>query len=505
MDKSVVVIGAGITGLAAAVRLQQLGAKVTILEKDHQAGGRMNQIEQDGFKFDLGPTIVMMPEIYREVFEFCGVNPDDYITMHPLETMFSVNYSDGTRLNVSSRLEKTIQMIEKISETDAQGYVRYLSNIYQRYFVAKNSFIERSFRKPTDFYNPHILLEALKLKTFNSAHNDLAKYVKSEKIQQLLSFQTLYIGISPFNGPSIYNIIPLIESIYGVSYIQGGMYAMTQGLLRLFEERGGAIEYNISVDEIVLQDKQAVGVRVADDVRYFDDVINTADFPYAMECLLPDNFKQGKYRAKEAVKWDYSCSCYMHYFGVKGPKPEALEMHNILLSSDFNGNIDDIFAGRLSDDPSIYVYHPGKIDDSLAPKDHYGLYVLMPVSNEKDGANFNWQDPQLQQKMRTLAMQQVEKLVKIDNFAERIVCETIFHPKDFTQRFNAQFGATFGLKPTLLQSNYFRPQPKAATTEHLYFAGSSVHPGAGVPIVLTSAKLVVQEWEKDNISKDLLR
>ncbi len=203
--KKISVVGAGIGGLTAAIRLQKLGYEVTIYEKEATPGGKMNQIKAKGFTFDVGPTIVMMPEIYREIFTFCGRNPDDYIPMQKVEPMLELFFRDEEELSFSNDLVQLTQTLEKISPEDAQGYLHFLSDIYQRYLIAKDNFLTRSFRSFTDFYNPKSLFAGVKLKTFNDAYSSIAKYVKDERLRKSLAFQTLYIGISPYQSVIIYN------------------------------------------------------------------------------------------------------------------------------------------------------------------------------------------------------------------------------------------------------------------------------------------------------------
>lgn len=495
--KKVAVIGAGVAGLASAIRLQAKGYEVTIYEKNSRVGGRMNIIQHEGFQFDLGPTIVMMPEIYREVFHVGGVNPDAYIPMEELKTLYALHYPDGEVVQVSAHLEETIRSIESVSEAEAQGYLAYIAQMYKRYLIAKNSFILKSFRTPKDFYRPHVLNEARKLKTFSSAYTSISKFVQSEKLRQLLSFQTLYIGLSPFNGPSIYTIIPMIETVYGVWYMRGGMYTMAQAMERLFYEQGGKIEFNTSVDEVLVEAKKVKGIRIGDVQVEYDIVLSTVDFPHALKEMLPEVVGKGKYRRNNVANLAYSCSCFMLYLGVKGSVPEAAQVHNVIFADDFQGNIEAIFAGDIIDNPSIYLYLPGKIDNTLAPKGSYGLYVLMPVPNLKDGASLDWDDELFVKEIKEKVYRQIEKVEGLENIRANILFEKKFLPKDFSDYVNAQYGATFGLKPTLWQSNYYRPQPKSMKVSGLYFAGSSIHPGAGVPIVLTSAKLAVEEIERD--------
>lgn len=214
MNKKVNVIGAGVAGLASAIRLQYAGYEVEIFEKESMPGGKMHKIEQDGYTFDLGPTIIMMPELYREVFELCGRNPDDYyIPMEQVDPMYRVYFNNeiDNPYDISSDLTKLIATIEEINEDDVEGFMAYLEEIYRRFRIAKNDFLQKPFRNKSDFYNPYMLKQGLKLKTFDTADQFLSKYIKDDRLKNMISFQTLYIGISPYNGPSLYSMIPMIE------------------------------------------------------------------------------------------------------------------------------------------------------------------------------------------------------------------------------------------------------------------------------------------------------
>ncbi len=489
MSKKIIVIGGGVAGLASAIRLKSHGFDVEIYEKEKTLGGKMNTIRENGFTFDVGPTIVMMPDVYRDVFKEAGKDPDDYMDMVKIDPIYSIFYPDGERVDVSTDLPHLTDYLEGISEEDAAGYLRYISETYDRYLIAKNHFIEKTFRKASDFYNPKTLLNALRLKTFDSAYHSISKYIEDDKLQKLLSFQTLYIGISPYNGPSIYNIIPLIEMIYGVWFIKGGMYALVEAMERLFKEMGGKVYLNSNVDEIIIENKKAIGVRIGDKTNLSDGVLCNADFPYAMKELIQDENKAKKYSDEKIDKMDYSCSCFMLYLGIDR-ELDGFDVHNIVFGKDFDGNIDDIFQGRLPMDASMYFYRPTMLDKSLAPEGQEVLYVLVPIPN-LSFENIVW-DEETIDSYKSHIFSQIEKLPNMEKIRENIVFEKVYTPKDFEERFNAYNGATFGLAPTLMQSNYFRPQNKSKTVDNLYFAGSSIHPGAGVPIVLTSAKLAVE-------------
>lgn len=493
--KKIIVIGAGVAGLSAAVRLQKLGYEVTLYEKDRQVGGKMNQIKTAGFTFDLGPTIVMMPEIYREAFEFCGKDPDDYIPMKKVDPMLKLYFNKEEPIEFSNDLIELTKTLENISPEDTQGYFAFLADIYQRYTIAKEAFITKSFRGFWDFYNPKSLWAGIRLRTFSDAYTSISKFVKDDRLRKSLAFQTLYIGVSPYQGPSLYTIIPMIELFYGVYFIEGGMYTLATSLARLFEELGGKIVYETSVDEILIDNKIAKGIRIGKEQVMADAIVCDVDFPYAMKELIPDERKRGKYTNKKIAKFEYSCSCFLMYLGLDKKYPEE-HLHSIYFAEDFKQNVDDLFErGKLPDDPSFYLYRPSLMDDSLAPEGQEGLYVLVPVP---ELSKYEKWTEQTMQAYRQKIIRLLKEKTIFKDIDEHIVSETLITPKDFSERFNAYNGATFGLKPTLKQSNYYRPHNKFSAAENLYFCGSSTHPGAGVPIVMQSAKLAVEELLRDD-------
>lgn len=498
MKKKVIVVGAGVAGLSSAIRLQKDGYQVEIYEKESMVGGKMHQIEKDGFRFDLGPTIVMMPDLYREIFEYAGKNPDDYIPMKRLDPMYRSYFNKGSEhIDVSSDLVQLMKTLEAVSPEDASGFLKYLSSIYERYQVAVDHFIQRPFRSNKDMYNPFMLKQALKLKTFDSATNSIAKFVKDKKIQQMLTFQTLYIGVSPDNGPSLYTIIPMIELLYGIWYIEGGMHKMAEGMEKVFIELGGKVHLNSPVDEIIIENGQSKGVSVAGEAVHSDYVICNADFPYAMKNLVKDQKAKGKYTDEKIDKMDYSCSCFILYLGMDRKYEELEHVHTFVFSEDLDQNLDQVFSGEKIEDPSLYVVAASKVDPTVAPAGKEGLYVLVPVSDLAT-AKYDWNDESTIQYYRQKALESVSHLPGMANIENEIISESVITPLDFRDRFNAYNGACFGLQPSLLQSNHFRPQAKAKNCENLYFAGSSTHPGAGVPIVLVSGKIAADELKLDD-------
>ncbi len=492
MKKKISIIGAGTAGLASAIRLQSQGFDVTIFEKNTQVGGRMYAFSEKGFHFDVGPTIVMMPEIYREVFEFSGANPDDYISMQLLDPLYQLHYQDGTSFTVSSNLTKLIPALEKISHQDTQGYLAYLADIYKRYNVARRGFIDRSFLSMKDIFNFKTIRDTLQLKTFNSAYDSISKFVKNEKLRQALSFQTLYIGVSPFEGPSIYTIIPMIELLYGIWFLKGGMYAMALAMEKRFKELGGIVVTNASVEKINVTNKQATSIRINGQNIESDAILVNADFAYAVSQLL-DIKDRGKFTPKKIEKMEYSSSSFIMYFGLN--KKIKTTVHQIRYAKDFRKNIQDLFEPTLPKDPSFYLYSPTQIDPSLAPNGKEILYVLVPVPN-RESHQFTW-DAAMTKAFRDQIVSRIKTIEGFEHFDQHIEVENVMTPKDWEKQFNLQYAATFGFKPILFQSNFFRPQVKALPIKGLYFAGTSVHPGAGIPIVMKSAKIAAETMIKD--------
>ncbi|WP_214630889.1 phytoene desaturase family protein [Paenibacillus agaridevorans] len=498
MSKKVIVIGAGVAGLASAIRLRHAGYEVELYEKEAIPGGKMHRLEKDGYQFDMGPSLVMMPELYREVFELAGRNPDDYIPMEKLDPIYSVYFGSGPddKHEISTDLVKLLDTLEGVSDKDAQGFLHYLQVIYKRFLIAKNHFLQRPFRKWSDFYNPFMLWQGMKLRTFDTADRFIGKYIKHERLKQMLSFQTLYIGISPYSGPSLYSIIPMIEMLYGVWFIKGGMHMMARSMERLFLELGGKAFYNVNVEEIIIRKGRACGIKADGRERAADYVLCNADFPFAMKHLVQDKKAKGKYSDKKLDRLQYSCSCLVMYLGMNRKYDEINTVHNFFFKEKLEKNIRDIFEGHLLEDPSFYVYIASKLDASMAPEGKDGLYILVPVS-ELSTTRYEWNEETIRH-YRNRVMESLERIPGFERVREDIVSETYMTPLDFRQKYNAYNGACFGLRPTLTQSNHMRPQSKPRNCGNLYFTGSSTHPGAGVPIVLLSAKIATEELMLDD-------
>lgn len=310
----------------------------------------------------------------------------------------------------------------------------------------------------------------------------------------MLSFQTLYIGVSPKKWPSLYNIIPMIELLYGVWFLKGGMHTMAEQMARLFVELGGTIHYDHPVDEIRVEHQKVRGIVTKGEFIESDYVICNADFPYAMKHLVKDDKARGKYTPEKIDKMDYSCSCLVFYWGVDGVYKD-LAAHTFVIAENLDLNLNSIFDGRRIEHPSVYLHIPSNVDSSMAPEGRSSFYVLIPVS-EVETSKYAWNEENVAH-YRRRALEALAVIPGLEGLKDRILCEQYFTPVDFEKNFNAYRGATFGLQPTLTQSNHLRPQSKCTSCDGLYFTGSSTHPGACVPIVMQSGKICAEELRRD--------
>lgn len=485
-------------GLSAAIHLQSKGYNVEVFEQLDQPGGKMHQIKDRGHTFDVGPTIVMWPKAYTDVFEQAGAKYEDYIQFKRLEPMYETIFLDSQNghrsYKMSSDLVKVTEMLESRGPETALGFMEYLTSIFERYQIAVEDFIRRPFRHKRDIYNPYMLKQALKLKTFNSAADMMADFIPDKDVQQLMSFQTLYIGVAPNQGPSLYSMIPMIELLYGIYFLEGGMHAMAEGMAKLFEDIGGQIHYNAKVEEIIIQNQEVKGLQINGVSFLSDFVISNADFPYTITELVKEPKARGKYTPEYVAGMDYSCSCLVFYWGLN-KSYSSMETHTFVISEDLDRNIDQIFNGQRIDDPSIYLSIPSNSDPSMAPEGKSSFYALVPVP-ELGIAQENYY-PETIDYYRERVIASLETIEGLEDIRQQIYLEHVFTPHDFKEKFSAYNGATFGLKPTLRQSNHWRPQSKSKDCRGLYFTGSSTHPGAGVPTALEGGRIAADELRYD--------
>ncbi len=477
-----IVIGSGFGGLALAIRLQTAGKQVILLESRDKPGGRAYVYEQDGFRFDAGPTVLTAPSVIDDLFTLSGRNRADYIKFSELEPFYRLMWQDGTEFDYVGDEAELEAAIAAFSPEDVEGYRRFRD--YSRAVFAEG--YEKLAHEP--FLDIWSMLRAapnlVTLQSYRSVYSIVAKYIKNEKLRQAFSYHTLLVGGNPFSTSAIYALIHALELKWGVHFPHGGTGALVAALVRLFEDLGGELHLNSPVDEILVDRNRVRGVRLKNGVEIEAEfVASNADVLHTYKHLLRD-VNLAKPRAKKLEKADHSMSLFLLYFGVRGEYPE-LAHHTILFGPRYRGLLEDIFdKGLLADDFSLYLHSPSVTDTSLAPPGHSAHYALAPVPH-LGISNVDWgvEGPRLADRILATLEERC-----MPDLRRNLVTTRIFAPPDFAEQLNAWQGSAFSLQPTLWQSAYFRVHNRDARIGGLYFVGAGTHPGAGIPGVVNSAR-----------------
>jgi len=474
-------------GLAAAIRLSALGFEVEVFEKNGQAGGRMGRLEADGFTFDTGPSLLLMTDTYRELFRFAGRDLEDYVNLIPLDGQYRVTFGDGDALTIRRMLPEMIRELERIEPGVTPRFYRFLEDACLKYRLGRSEFVERDFEGARDFFGLRNLRLLLKTKALGNYYRSVSRFFDSDKLRQAFSLQTMYLGLSPFEAPAVYSLLPYTELAEdGLWFPEGGMYALIQAMGKVAEELGVKVHLNSSVEEVVVQKGQARGVRVNGEEVAADAVLVGADLPYAYRELLPDaaNGDFGWRRKRE--KLEYTASAFMLYLGIDRKLDNMLH-HNFYLSPKYRENFEQIFRDHaLPDDPSFYAVAPSRTEPSMAPDGMESLFVLVPVPHL--GPNVDWErdGPAFKEKVYEL----LERRCGVSR--ESVVYEKVRTPLDWRDEYNLEEGAAFGIGHGILQVGYFRPPMVSRSVGGLYFVGASTRPGTGVPLVTIGARLVAE-------------
>jgi len=481
-NKNVIVIGSGIGGLSAGIRMQTAGYNVTILEKLDQIGGRARVFTLDGFTFDAGPTVITAPQIFRDLFEQANRKMEDYVTLLPVEPYYRVLFDDGSSFDYAHP-EKNIPQIEKMSPGDVEGYKRMLKAVKPIY---EKGFQDLSFRP---FHNFGSMLKVapslMKLQAYRSNYGFVSKYIKDEKLRMVFSFHPLLIGGNPFSVPSIYSLIQYLEKEHGIWFAKGGTTSLVSALGKLFNELGGQIILNSEISEILIENKKVKGVKTVNDTVFPSDiVISNADPAFTYTRLIDPKWRK-KNSNKRYRKAKYSMGLVVIYFGTKKQYPD-MKHHTIILGPRYKGLLTDIFKKKsLASDFSSYLHVPTRTDPNLAPEGgNEAFYILVPVPNQDSGIDWvKMAEPFKQKILKFLDENHLPGLL------ENLVVEKILTPLDFEKDYNSIKGTGFSLEPVFTQSAWFRPHNKSEDIDGLYLVGAGTHPGAGLPGVVASAKV----------------
>lgn len=485
------VIGAGIGGIATAARLARNGYDVTVLEKNENSGGRCNQIVRDGHRFDIGPTLFLMPEVWEETFASLGERMSDHLDLRRIDPTYKVHFDDGLQLQLTSNISDMQAQLEKVEPTAFTGFLSYIAEGAKHYKLSLEKFVGRNFYNIFEYFSLANLPLIFQLKALQKHYTNTSRFFKDERLKAAFTFQNMYLGLSPYDAPATYSLLQYTELAEGVWYPMGGMYAGIQALTRVAEKLGVEFIYNAPVKKLKVDGSKIVGAELEDGRKFSADLfVGNADLPYIYDQLLPD--------PAEAKKLDeklYTCSTIMFYWGVDKQYPQVAH-HNVFLGGNYKASFDQIFQEhRLPDEPSFYIHAPARTDAAAAPEGQDTFYVLVPVGHLEARTQQDWDA--MVNKARETVFTRIAKEMGITDLREHIKFEITYTPKTWQERFNLVKGAAFGLSHNFWQVGFLRPQNRHAKYKNLYFAGASTHPGTGLPIVLLSARLTTERILKE--------
>lgn len=486
-DTRAIVIGAGLGGLSAAMRLGAKGYAVTVLDKLDRAGGRGSSISQDGHRFDLGPTIVTVPHVFEELWAACGRDFHKDVDLRPVEPFYQIRWPDGSKFHASSNHQDMLDEVARLNPNDVAGFERFLDDAKTRYVVGFEGMVAKPMHRLWETIK--VLPLFAKLRADRSIYGLAAKRVKDERLRMALSFHPLFIGGDPTHVTSMYALVAHLEKTFGVHYAMGGVQAIADAMANVIRSQGGVIRHNVVADEIILQNGTAKAVKLTDGSELSAPlIVSNADAGHTYDHLLRNHTKR-RWTPQKLKRKRWSMGLYVWYFGTKdtAEKWQDVGHHTILNGPRYKGLLRDIFMrGKLSDDMSLYIHRPSLTDDTAAPKGDDTFYVLSPVPH------LGWDNPvdwaSEEPKYRAKVAAEVEKV--IPGFQDHISTEVTFTPETFKDRYLSPHGAGFSLEPRILQSAWFRPHNVSEEAKGLFLVGAGTHPGAGLPGVVSSAEVL---------------
>ncbi len=482
-QQQVVVIGSGFGGLSAAVRLRAMGYPVVVLEARDQPGGRAGVFEVDGYTFDAGPTVITAPYLFEELFEMVGRQMSDYVEMVPVDPFYRVTFPDGSEFDYVGDEDRLLAQIEAFNPRDVEGYKKLAAHSEKIFKIGYEELADEPFDTLMDMLR--IVPTMIRLGNHRTVYSMVAKYIKDERLRQVFTFQPLLVGGNPFNVTSIYLLIHWLERKWGVHFAKGGTTAIVSGLVELLEELGVEVRLSSPVKEIEVGDGGAEAVVTESGERIpCRFVVSNADPSFTYKHLI-DERHRSKHTDRKVDRVKQSMGLFVGYFGTNRKYPEV-KHHTIVLGPRYKELLKDIFDRKiLAEDFSLYLHRPTETDPSLAPEGHDGFYVLSPVPNNESG--INWEETGEEYFERILEYLEERHM---PGLREAMTVKFWKTPDYFEEELRSVAGAGFGPEPRLSQSAYFRYHNRSEDVEGLYFVGAGVHPGAGLPGVVTSAKVL---------------
>lgn len=485
---SAVVIGAGLGGLSAAMRLGSKGYSVTVIDRLDRVGGRGSSVTKNGFRFDLGPTILTVPQVFERLWKDCGKDFAGDVELVPLDPFYEIRWQDGSRFQVRSSEEEMLAEVTRNFPKDLKGYCKFLEDCEKRYVFGFEGLGRRPMNKIWDLLKE--IPGFIRLRADRSVYAHVSTRVKDPKLRMALSFHPLFIGGDPRNVTSMYILVSHLEKAFGVHYVKGGVQALADAMANVVKEQGGQVLLNSNVENITLSKQKADGVMLENGLKLNADiVVSNADPGWTYNKLLPNQKK--RWTEKKLKKSRWSMGLFVWYFGTKNTKKKWQDVghHTIMNGPRYRGLLADIFDRQfLADDMSIYLHRPSVTDPSVAPKGDDCFYALSPVPNLKTSNPIDW-SKELEGYKNKMRMVLEET---IPGFSDAIIEEHILTPKDFEERYLSPYGSGFSLEPRIFQSAWFRPHNVSEDIENLYLVGAGTHPGAGIPSVVTSSEVLSQ-------------
>jgi phytoene desaturase len=489
-QKSILIIGAGLAGIAAAAHLAQRGQHVTVIEKNSHPGGRCDHFVRDGHTFDTGPTLLIMPHVYEDEFAALGTSLQEMLDLQRVDPTYHLVFDNGSQLALTSDLKSMQDQMELIEPDSFQGFLRYLDEGHRHYTQAMRYLVNREFRSAADFFNLRNLPLLFSLKPLSKHYQHMSAFFDEPRLKAAFTFQDMYMGLSPFEAPATFSMMSYTEMAHGVWYPKGGLYQVVEALMKLASQAGVEFMYNSAVKQINVSGQRVTGVTLDDgQCLNADAVLANADLPYVYQKLLPSDRM-----AQPLAKKRYSCSVLSFFWGLDQTYPQ-LGAHTLFLGDNYRANFEAVaHEMTVPEHPCLYVHAPARLDPGMAPAGQDTLTAIVPIGHMIEGQDPDWKA--LIHEARQAVFKRLEPL-GIRDLDAHIKFETCFTPLSWQKRYNLVKGATHGLCHNLTQLGYLRPGNRHASYHNLYFVGASTHPGTGMPTALISARLTSQRMMED--------
>ncbi len=490
--QSVIVIGAGVGGIAAAAHLARRGVHVTVLEKNASPGGRCNRFSRDGHQFDTGPTLFVMPLLYESEFEALGASLHERLDLQRVDPTYHLVFDDGSILALTSDLKQMQEQLEAIEQGSFDGFLRYVEEGHRHYHLSLERLVNRDFRRVSDLFNLRNLPLVFQAKPLLSHYGHMAAYFDDPRLKAAFTFQDGYMGLSPFEAPATFSLLPYAELAQGVWYPRGGMYRVVEALVDIAAEAGVEFVYNAAVARIETNGTAVRGVVLADGQHLAADaILANADLPYVYRALLPPDGLADRLAHK---RFSYST---VSFFWAVDRRYEALGPHTLFLADDYRASFEGLAEDRtLPQNPNLYIHAPARIDPSMAPPGQDTLIAIVPVGHLSATGDQDW--AAIRERARHEVFRRLATL-GIHDLEAHLKFEESYTPLSWQARYNLMKGATHGLYHNLTQMAYFRPDHQHPRYHNLYFVGASTRPGTGIPTALVSARLAVSRMLEQEV------